>query len=83
MTDTPGQAPAQARLLLGLGVLLFAIGQCFETPLLMFFLAKIHILNADFFLAQTIGYELLGFTVGHGAFKGNKFQQSCHGILAN
>jgi MFS family permease len=27
MTDTPGQAPAQARLLLGLGVLLFAIGQ--------------------------------------------------------
>lgn len=27
MTDSPGQAPAQARLLLGLGVLLFAIGQ--------------------------------------------------------
>jgi MFS family permease len=27
MTETPGQAPAQARLLLGLGVLLFAIGQ--------------------------------------------------------
>lgn len=27
MTDAPGQAPAQARLLLGLGVLLFAIGQ--------------------------------------------------------
>ncbi|MEO7385695.1 MAG: MFS transporter [Gammaproteobacteria bacterium] len=27
MTDTPGQAPAKARLLLGLGVLLFAIGQ--------------------------------------------------------
>lgn len=27
--------------------LLFAIGLCFETPLLMFFLAKIHILNAD------------------------------------
>jgi len=27
MTDTPGQAPAQARLVLGLGVLLFAIGQ--------------------------------------------------------
>jgi MFS family permease len=27
MTDTPGQAPPQARLLLGLGVLLFAIGQ--------------------------------------------------------
>lgn len=27
MTDIPGQAPAKARLLLGLGVLLFAIGQ--------------------------------------------------------
>jgi MFS family permease len=27
MTDAPGQAPAKARLLLGLGVLLFAIGQ--------------------------------------------------------
>ncbi len=27
MTDTPGQAPAEARLLLGLGVMLFAIGQ--------------------------------------------------------
>lgn len=27
MTDIPGQAPAQARLVLGLGVLLFAIGQ--------------------------------------------------------
>ncbi len=27
MTDTPGQAPPQARFLLGLGVLLFAIGQ--------------------------------------------------------
>jgi sec-independent protein translocase protein TatC len=28
--------------------LLFAIGLCFETPLIMFFLAKIHILNTDF-----------------------------------
>ncbi len=28
--------------------LLFAIGLCFETPLLMFFLAKIHILRAEF-----------------------------------
>ena len=27
MTDTPGQAPAEARVVLGLGVLLFAIGQ--------------------------------------------------------
>ncbi len=27
MTETPGQAPAEARLLLGLGVMLFAIGQ--------------------------------------------------------
>jgi sec-independent protein translocase protein TatC len=41
--------------------LLFAIGLCFETPLLMFFLAKIHILNAD----SLVRYRKIAFI---GAF---------------
>jgi sec-independent protein translocase protein TatC len=47
--------------------LLFAIGLCFETPLLMFFLAKIHILNAallvKFRKAAFVGAFVIGAVI--------------------
>ncbi len=44
--------------------LLFAIGLCFETPLLMFFLAKIHVLNPTFLARYRKVAFITAFIIG-------------------
>jgi sec-independent protein translocase protein TatC len=44
--------------------LLFVIGLCFETPLLMFFLAKIHVLNPSFLARYRKVAFILAFIIG-------------------